>query len=205
LTAKDPAARPPSAAVVAAQASRLGGAMSGDAAPPHGAADAGRQARPAATMVLTGIALRGPAGRLGPARGWRRPGTLVPAAAGLAAAALAGLAIAATQDGAHPQPSAGNRPADTAPSSPAPRMVTVDAAALDGRPAGAVLRQLNAADLTASIVSMPDGHLPPGTVISVRPAGTVPADSTITVTEASTPPGQRHGHHGDSGANQNSD
>jgi hypothetical protein len=205
LTAKDPAARPPSAAAVAAQASRLGGAMPGDAVPPHGAADAGRQARPAATMLLTGITLRGPAGRLGPARGWQRPGTLVPAAVGLAAVALAGVAIAATQDGADPQRATANRPADTAPSSPAPRMVRVDAAALDGRPAGAVLRQLSAAGLTASIVSMPDGHLPPGTVISVRPAGTVPVGSTVTVTAASTPPGQPHGHHGDSGANQNGD
>jgi hypothetical protein len=41
---------------------------------------------------------------------------------------------------------------------------------------------------------MPDGRLPPGTVISVQPAGQVPAGSAVTVTAASASSGHRHGH-----------
>jgi hypothetical protein len=62
-------------------------------------------------------------------------------------------------------------PAPAASGVPAARMVIVDAAALAGQPAGPVLRQLRRAGLRPSVVRVPGGHLAPGTVISVRPAG----------------------------------
>jgi hypothetical protein len=79
-------------------------------------------------------------------------------------------------------------------------MVTVDNAALDGQPAAAVLAKLRQAGLRPRMIQQPDGHMRPGTVISVQPAGLVPAGSAVTVTVAVPPPG--HGHHavnGDSG------
>jgi hypothetical protein len=69
-------------------------------------------------------------------------------------------------------------------------MVIVDGA-LAGQPAGPVLRQLRRAGLQPSVVWVPDGHLAPGTVISVRPAGRVLVGGTVTVTTAITPPGHR--------------
>jgi beta-lactam-binding protein with PASTA domain len=73
-------------------------------------------------------------------------------------------------------------------------MVTVDEAALAGQPADRVLRQLRQAGLRPALAQTPGGRLPPGTVISVQPAGQVPAGSAVTVTAASAPPGHRHGH-----------
>jgi hypothetical protein len=42
-----------------------------------------------------------------------------------------------------------------------------------------VLKQLRRAGLRPSVVRVPDGHLAPGTVISVRPAGQVLVGGTV--------------------------
>jgi hypothetical protein len=47
---------------------------------------------------------------------------------------------------------------------------------------------------------VPDAHLRPGTVISVRPVGQVPVGTVITVT-AAAPPGHRHGQDNGGGGN----
>src|SRR5580704_13581929 len=85
---------------------------------------------------------------------------------------------------------------DTPPWSAIPgwcRMAIVDEAALAGQPAGPVLRQLRRAGLRPSLVWVPDGHLAAGTVVSVRPAGQVPAGGAVTVTTAMAPPGHWRG------------
>lgn len=84
-------------------------------------------------------------------------------------------------------------PAPAASGVPAARMVIVDDAALAGQPAGPVLRQPRRAGLQPSVVWVPDGHLAPGTVISVRPAGQVLIGGTVTVTTAIAPPSHRRG------------
>ena len=73
-------------------------------------------------------------------------------------------------------------------------------AALQGQPADAVLGQLRHAGLRPRLTRVPDGHLRPGTVISVQSAGQVPVGTVVTVTAASAPPGHGHGH-GNGGGN----
>ena len=74
------------------------------------------------------------------------------------------------------------------------------AAAVQGQPADAVLGQLRHAGLRPRLTRVPDGHLRPGTVISVQPAGQVLVGTVVTVTAASAPPGHGHGH-GNGGGN----
>jgi len=57
-----------------------------------------------------------------------------------------------------------------------------------------VLGQLRHAGLRPRPTRVPDGHLRPGTVISVQPVGQVPVGTAITVTAAAAPPGHGHGH-----------
>ena len=73
-------------------------------------------------------------------------------------------------------------------------------AALQGQPADAVLGQLRHAGLRPRLTRVPDGHLRPGTVISVQPAGQVPVGTAVTVTAAAAPPGHGHGR-GNGGGN----
>jgi hypothetical protein len=127
--------------------------------------------------------------RLGRLRlGRLRPSRL----AALAVAVLLAAWLAAEMSGAasrtHPA-----SPPPAASGVPAARMVMVDDAALAGQPAGPVLRQLRRAGLQPSVVWVPDGHLAPGTVISVRPAGQVLAGGAVTVTTAIAPPGHWRG------------
>jgi serine/threonine-protein kinase len=199
LTAKDPAGRPASAAATAARARRLRGAETATAAAgaaiAPGSRLAGRYARPQATLTLTGIAAHGappPTRR----RHHGRPGraATLAATAAIATAALAGWLIMTKPGPAPPSQLAGTQTAG--PTAPAAPMVTVDEAALAGQPADRVLRQLRQAGLRPALAQTPDGRLPPGTVISVQPAGQVPAGSAVTVTAASS--GHRHGH-GDGG------
>jgi serine/threonine-protein kinase len=196
LTAKDPAGRPASAAATAARARQLRGAETATAAAAAiapGSRPAGRYARPPATLALTAIAARGtppPTRR----RRHGRPGraATLAVAAGAATAAQAGWLITTTPGSAPPSRLAGTQTAG--PTAPAAPMVTVDEAALAGQPADRVLRQLRQAGLRPALAQMPDGRLPPGTVISVQPAGQVPAGSAVTVTAASASSGHRHGH-----------
>jgi serine/threonine-protein kinase len=180
LTAKDPAARPASAASVAARADQLCAAITGTVTITTD--------RPAAGLpgplppTLAGVTVHPPRlGRLRPRR-----------LAALAVAMLLAAWLTAEMSGAASR----TLPASPAPAAsgvPAARMIIVDDAALAGQPADPVLRQLRRADLQPSVVRVPDGHLAPGTVISVRPAGQVLAGGTVTVTTAIAPPGHRRG------------
>ena len=106
--------------------------------------------------------------------------------------------LVAAASGAAPPPAAATHgPTATAPA----RMVTVDGAALQGRPADAVLGQLRQAGLRPRLVRAPDGHVQPGTVITVRPAGSLPVGAVVTVTVATAPPGHKHGHNNGGGGN----
>jgi serine/threonine-protein kinase len=220
LTARDPRARP-AAAAVAAQAGRLGAALPGtlpgalpgeypaEAAPTRGAAPASRtqqashpqqasDARPPATLRLPGPPTRGsqelPRLPLTRRPLGARPGRrAMLAVAGLAAVAalVAVLAIAAASTGGRLPVPSGHA---TQPTANAAGMVTIDTATLDGQPAQVVMAQLRAAGLRPRLVQQPDRGKQPGTVISVAPAGPVPAGTAVTVTVATAPPG--HDHHG---------
>jgi hypothetical protein len=192
LTAKDQAARPASAAAVAARAWQLRSTITAGAAiSPGRLAGAERDARSPATLTLEGITVRdAPPVR----RQLRRVRSLgrVPllAVAGVIAAAGLTAALVAATSGAAPPPTAStNGPTATAPA----RMVTIHSAALEGQPADAVLGQLRQAGLRPRLVRVPNGHLQPGSVISVQPAGQVPVGTAVTVTAAAAPPGHGHG------------
>jgi serine/threonine-protein kinase len=128
-------------------------------------------------------------GRMRPARG------LVLAVAG--AAVVAGLAgwLLAGAFGAGPQRAqpGGPQPAAGTPTAPGARSVEVNADALAGQQAMAVMRQLRHMGLRPRVVRAVRGGQVPGTVISVQPSGQVPAGSIVTVTAARPPPGQGSG------------
>jgi hypothetical protein len=196
LTAKDQAARPTSAAAVAARAWQLRNTVTaGAATPPGRLAGAERDARPAVTLALEGITVRDAPLFRRQLRHVRSPGRapLLAVTGVIAAAGLTAVLVAATS-GAAPQPGRGTiGPAAAASAAPAAQMVTIDSAALEGQPADAVLGQLRQAGLRPRLARVPDGHLQPGTVISVEPAGQVPVGTAVTVTAAAAPPGHRHG------------
>jgi eukaryotic-like serine/threonine-protein kinase len=199
MTARNPAERPDSAAVVA-QAGQLRAAWpAASMAQPH---QGGETAQSSITMVLAGIpGHEGPSadGRrraiLGkPILSRHRPAVLLTLAGLAAAGGLAAIVAAAT-------PGTASRPPVAAPRSavPAASTVLVDAATLEGQPAATVLVKLRQAGLRPRVVRRPDGHQPPGTVIAVAPSGQVTVGATVTVTVAISPPG--HTHHGDGHGN----
>jgi hypothetical protein len=150
-------------------------------------------------LILTGLTaqdtpssterLRGILGRQGRAR------AALLAAAGLAAAAIVAAVVAAAPGPASQRPAPGGRSAVPATTAARARMVTIDNAALDGQPAAAVLAKLRRAGLHPRLAELPDGSQPPGSVITVAPAGRVPLGSPVTVTAATAPPGHKHHHH----------
>jgi eukaryotic-like serine/threonine-protein kinase len=197
LTAGHPAARP-SGAAVAAQAGQLRAALTAGA-PLLSGQPAGQHARPAATLTLTGITAHDSPPlrqRLSGSSGWPGEAALLAAASLAAAIALAAVLAAATAGTARQQPAPAGPSAASAV--PAARTVTIDNAALDGQPAAAVLAKLRQAGLRPRLVQLPDGRQQPGTVITIQPAGPVPAGATVTVTVAMPPPSRRH-HHGNGG------
>jgi len=161
LTAKDPAARPASAASVADRAGQLRAAITGTATITMARPAAGRPGPLPPTLAGITVHHTPRLGRLRPRR-----------LAALAVAVLLAAWLAAEMSGAasrtHPA-----SPAPAASGVSAARMVMVDDAALAGQPVGPVLRQLRRAGLRPSVVRVPDGHLAAGTVISVRSAGQV--------------------------------
>jgi hypothetical protein len=184
LTAKDPAARPASAASVAARGGQLRAAITGTATITTDRPAAGLPGPLPPTLAEVTVHHTPRLGRLGR----RRPRRL----AVLAVAVLLAAWLTAETSGAASR----TQPASSTPTAsgvPAARMVMVDEAALAGQPAGPVLRQLRRAGLRPSVVRVPDAHLAPGTVISVRPASQVLAGRTVTVTTATAPPGHRRG------------
>jgi hypothetical protein len=135
----------------------------------------------------------------------RRPGRV---RAGWAAAlavglvALAGWLVVGAVRGSAP-PRAPVPPASPAASTQEPPTVNVNAAALIGRPVGAVRQQLADRGLRPRVVRSVTGGQRPGTVVSVQPGGRVAVGSVITVTAAVVPLGHRHhegrGHQGGKG------
>ena len=221
LTAKDPAARPGSAAEVARHATALAGQLgsaglparrpavpaqappvpaqrSGQTAPPGPVAPPAAGPRRAAAQADDQPTLRQPQpGRAGPRR---RPWAL---AAALATAALAGGIFLASQAGPMPTPPAVAGPSAThRPSDPRVRLVDVHRGALIGQPVTAAAQLLQRHGLKVRVRWQLSAAAPPGTVLAVQPAGRRPAGSVITLIGAVPPPpspapgdhGHGHGH-----------
>jgi tRNA A-37 threonylcarbamoyl transferase component Bud32 len=209
LTAKDPAARPASAGQAAARAGRLRDVMTGGTALVPGS---GRDTLP---VTLAGMPLPGPAPEPRRPKTWtgHRGRALALAAAGVIAAGLAVVLLAGLSGPAAPQrhrpasaPSAAPRTAN-ARRSAASSMVEVNGGSLAGQPVATVRRRLRELGLTVRVLWQPSDLQLPGTVLSVRPDGRVPAGSLIVVTAALQPHGHGnghgnghgHGHHGRGG------
>jgi len=79
-------------------------------------------------------------------------------------------------------------------SSPAARLAQVSAAALAGQPLPAVREQLRHEGLHVRVAWQHNSDQQAGTVLSVQPAGQLPAGTTVLVTAALPPPGHHHGH-----------
>jgi hypothetical protein len=228
LAAKDPAARPGSAAEVAARAGRLRDSMNGGL--PGVLAGRPDIRSPARTGGHTAVLLepQGPATELldppsGPDDGWPPGGSpAAPFAGGwrpaapqagrraagrwpgrrgwvatLAAAMLVALAalLLARAGGGPAQPAVTATSHRASPGPGGPATVTVNAAALLGRPVGTVREYLAGLGLRPRVVRSVTDARPPGTVVSVQPSGRVAEGSMVTVAAAVAPPGHRH-HHG---------
>ena len=186
LTAKDPRARPGSAAEVARRAGQL-----------RDAANSGSTLR-LDTRLDLGLfpASPGPAARpRGPRRGRMLSGkTAALSAGGLLAAVLAGVLLSGVLGHDGPQaPTVPTSATAAARSSTLPaRTVEVSAGSLVGQQVGDVQRQLQQLGLSVRVISQPSDQ-DPGTVLSVQPGGQVPAGSTITVTAATHRDGHHHG------------
>ncbi len=202
LTAKDPAARPASAGQVATRAGRLRDAITtGTAILP---------APPQETLPVTLAGMPLPDPPPAPRRPQARTGHLARAAAlaaaGIVTAVLAVVLLAGLSGPSSPQR---HRPASTAARTPDARrraassMVEVNGGSLAGQPVSTVRRQLRHLGLTVRVLWQPSDLQPPGTVLSARPDGQVPAGSLIVLTAALQPHGhgKKHGHgrghHGD--------
>jgi hypothetical protein len=214
LTAKDPAARPASAAEVARQAAALAGRLSA-ARPGSGRPGAGRPSgtrlparlpsvpgvspvppartvvpaprpgRPPAVLADDQPTLRQPAAA--PSRARPRAGAL--AAAALLAPALAGGIFLASQFGPGRIPHAGTTPpASSRPNDPGVRLVGVHRGALIGEPVTVAARQLRRHGLVVRVLWQVSAAQPAGTVLAVRPAGPRPAGSVVTLIGAVAPP-----------------
>ena len=217
LTARDPAARPATAAGVAAQASHLRDLLAGGGTGPQPAGRASSWASPvatglAATAGLPTAAAPNTAGLpTGPAATASLPAAPAPtlhwpdrrarwgrrrvaAVAALAALALLGLVLVLRSVGGPPAAAAGH-PA-SASSRPA---ATVELAAgrLIGQPLSVARQQLDQLGL-AMRVRWQQSDSQPGTVLAVEPSGPVPAGSTVVVTVAAGH-GDGHDHGGGNG------
>jgi serine/threonine-protein kinase len=220
LTARDPAARPGSAAEVAERAAALRVALDGARTSPavRGAAaypgPAASQDSPgttadghAATAYLdlpgrdgTGpYQGAGPGGRYAPAR--RRPRYLAAVIAVVVIGCVAGWLLASAVG---PAPGPAARPP---PSQAASRTVAVHAGALVGLPVRIAVARLRQLGLRVRLAWQPSDQ-PRGTVLAVRPGGKVLRGTVVVVTAAARPPGHDQGHgrgHGDGGNGQGGD
>jgi serine/threonine-protein kinase len=218
LAAKHPAARPASAAEVAARAGRMRDAMTTGATirlpvPPRPAPATRGYTQPVTLAGPQEPTLPPPRRRLGSRT---RPGRMVMLAVSGAAVvtglggwlATAGSGAPAATQGRH---LAATRPTTTRPTAPAPRisaarMAEVNAGALAGQPVSAVVRQLRQLGLQHRVIWLATAQQSPGTVISVQPSGQVPVGSTVIVAAALQPHDHSggHDHSGDgNGGNRN--
>ncbi len=213
LTDKDPAARPAGAATVAERAGRLRDTLAhgsvihggpGETPPAAPAADA----QPATLVQTFPPAVAD--GRLAGRRplhhrlrdGWPWPGRRLALALGAVAviAGLAGWLLAGAFGGA---PAGGPLAAPAAPaasSTPASRTVTVTGGSLLGRPVSAVREQLRLRGLRSRVAWIVSRRQAPGTVVSVRPTGQLPAGTTVLLTAVVRP-----SHHGNGNGNGDGD
>lgn len=208
LTAKNPAARPASAGEVARRAGLLRDALGPSVLARNWPSNLSAALPRPPTLTLGGADARTPTGppladeRPGQLRSLRRKGqtrrvaaVAVPVAT---AVVLTGWLLTdlhgSTSPGRHSQAIA-SAPAGAHTS---PTTVAVSGSALVGQPVTAVRRQLRQLGLQVRVAWQPTGHQLTGAVLSVQPAGQVPAGSTIQITAAIQAPGHDHGHqHGD--------
>jgi hypothetical protein len=203
LTAKNPAGRPATAALVAEEARRIRDGITGpgdfpaptrpDQAPLPGAAaspaSAGSPAPPA-------VAAR-PAPPT-PARPRRHRLAAAGLATGILAAGLLGWLLATA--GSHPSqgspaqghPAQAGRPATSAATSrPARSAVSVRtvgvSTSLLGRPVSVVRRELRGLGLVVRVQPRPDAQAAPGSVVRIYPTGQVPVGSVVRLTAATRP------------------
>ena len=198
LTAKDPQDRPASAAEAAGQAEWLRGAQATTTAALPAPAVPITQP-PTRPLTLAGAPVAPPstsaqlAGHRPPrserARRWP---VRAFAAIAVAATVLAGWLLASHGGPAHPGAHQGTTTPVT--SSPAARLAQVSAAALAGQPLPAVREQLRHEGLHVRVAWQHNSDQQAGTVLSVQPAGQLPAGTTVLVTAALPPPGHHHGH-----------
>jgi len=203
LTAKNPAARPASAAAVAERAGRLRDS------PADGTVRRGAdQIPPVSTAIdaqpVTLVHAIPPdiAEGLPPAHG-RRPGARSWHGRGVALAAVAVIAgltgwlLASALGGVSPSHPAQSPAARASSSVPAPRTVTVNDGALIGQPVSAVSQQLRLLGLRPRVAWTTSGQQDPGTVVSIQPTGRLLAGSTVLVTAVAQ---RDHGHGGGHGS-----
>ena len=220
LTAKDPGARPHSAGTVATRASELAGRLSegtsvrasGPALDPAVTAAGQTTGYPAGGQAVTEQPTRhlttalGPAHRGGAAALWRRRRTgraLLPAAVALLVVAAAFLAGRVIEPG-HTSRAGSGPPATPSgparPGSTGATMVDVNLGALIGQPVGAAAHLLRQRGLVVRIRWRHGDGQPPGTVLSVQPAGPRPVGSLVTLIAALKP--EQDGQQGGPGGGQ---
>jgi serine/threonine-protein kinase len=140
-----------------------------------------------------GYSSAAPPGRRSAGR-WPRRGGLIAVLAAILLA-MTGWLLASVVSGPAQPPVAVTHPAPTGASPLGPAAVNVNAAALLGRPAGAVREHLADLGLRPRVLRSIAGGQPPGTVLAVQPSGRVAEGSIVTVTAAAARPGHRR-HHG---------
>ncbi len=138
-------------------------------------------------------------GPAGPRRRWPWWGVALAAALAVLVAATGWLVLSSGSGTPAAAPTA-THPA-TGASTPAVRMVDVNAAALAGLPVRVVRERLARLGLLPRLVSQVTLRQPPGTVLSVQPSGPVTVGSAVTVLVARRPAGERHQHGGGNGKN----
>jgi hypothetical protein len=117
---------------------------------------------------------------------------------------LAGWLLAAAFGTTAPQRQPGARPpAASRAKLPASRTVAVNAGALAGQPVREVSQLLHQFGLHPRVIWAINPGAAPGTVLSVDPAGPVPAGSLITVTAVRAPPSHPREHPGDGNSQGN--
>ncbi len=201
LAAKDPGARPFSAADVACRAGHIAdrmeaeaGALAAPAAPPAPFSEPEPASETAPDIPAAPDSEAAPTAQLPltedvpvPPPAWRWPGRRVMLAAAAAVLVIAGVIIASVFA------SPGSPRATAGPSSP-PHSAGSDAAtvevsskALIGLPVSLVVQQLNHQGLRAHAISKVSSAQAPGRVVDVRPTGRLPSGSPVTVIGATQP------------------
>ena len=193
LTDKAPGSRPGGAAEVARRAGELRDEMTpraaGEAAG-YSTLELAAQAGPRPAQDLPGgpaagrVASRAPGGPRRPRRGRPALGRRVPfgPSVALAAAAVAVAVIALVVTGVIGPGSSGPAPASAARlGTGKTKMVEVNGAALRGQPVSLVQGKLRRLGLVVRVRWQASGQLAAGLVLSVRPAGRVPAGSVVVV------------------------